>query len=74
MHFHCYLLRSTDGRLVLVDTGIGPKDSPAAVWAPVPEHSSGAVGSGTHIPQHGRCCSDLNSPCSAAIYEAVIFC
>ncbi|GAA4181789.1 MBL fold metallo-hydrolase [Streptosporangium oxazolinicum] len=36
MHFHCYLLRDASGRTVLVDTGIGPRDSPAASWAPVP--------------------------------------
>ncbi|MER5866336.1 MBL fold metallo-hydrolase [Kitasatospora sp. NPDC002040] len=36
LHFHCYLLRSPDGRTVLVDTGLGGADSPAAGWAPVP--------------------------------------
>ncbi|MEU7453899.1 MBL fold metallo-hydrolase [Streptosporangium roseum] len=41
LHFHCYLLRDAAGRTVLVDTGIGPEDSPAASWAPVP----GALGS-----------------------------
>ncbi|MER5425394.1 MBL fold metallo-hydrolase [Streptosporangium roseum] len=41
LHFHCYLLRDAAGRTVLVDTGIGPEDSPAADWAPVP----GALGS-----------------------------
>jgi glyoxylase-like metal-dependent hydrolase (beta-lactamase superfamily II) len=35
LHFHCYLLRG-NGRTVLVDTGIGGVDSPAASWAPVP--------------------------------------
>ncbi|MCT9932318.1 MBL fold metallo-hydrolase [Planotetraspora sp. A-T 1434] len=35
LHFHCYLLRAA-GRTVLVDTGIGGADSPAAGWAPVP--------------------------------------
>ncbi|GAA4589935.1 hypothetical protein GCM10023194_45500 [Planotetraspora phitsanulokensis] len=35
LHFHCYLLRA-GGRTVLVDTGIGGTDSPAAGWAPVP--------------------------------------
>ncbi|MEW9527545.1 MBL fold metallo-hydrolase [Microbispora sp. NPDC049125] len=35
LHFHCYLLRA-GGRTVLVDTGIGGFDSPAAGWAPVP--------------------------------------
>jgi glyoxylase-like metal-dependent hydrolase (beta-lactamase superfamily II) len=32
LHFHCYLV----GGKVLVDTGIGGVDSPAASWAPVP--------------------------------------
>ena len=36
LHFHCYLLRDHFGRTVLVDTGIGGTDSPAASWAPVP--------------------------------------
>ncbi|GGS62041.1 MBL fold metallo-hydrolase [Planobispora rosea] len=36
LHFRCYLLRDAAGRTVLVDTGIGPADSPAASWAPVP--------------------------------------
>ncbi|MFI6535315.1 MBL fold metallo-hydrolase [Nonomuraea sp. NPDC050547] len=36
LHFHCYLLRGRDGRLTLVDTGVGAADSPAAAWAPVP--------------------------------------
>ncbi|GAA2851125.1 hypothetical protein GCM10010517_08700 [Streptosporangium fragile] len=36
LHFHCYLLRDAAGRAVLVDTGIGPADSPASSWAPVP--------------------------------------
>ncbi|GII28316.1 MBL fold metallo-hydrolase [Planotetraspora mira] len=37
LHFHCYLLRA-EGRTVLVDTGVGGTDSPAAEWAPVPGH------------------------------------
>ncbi|MEU0521148.1 hypothetical protein [Streptosporangium sp. NPDC006007] len=41
-HFHCYLLRDTSGRTVLVDTGVGPEGSPASSWAPVP----GALGAG----------------------------
>jgi glyoxylase-like metal-dependent hydrolase (beta-lactamase superfamily II) len=36
LHFHCYLLRDPSGRTILVDTGIGGVDSPAASWAPVP--------------------------------------
>ncbi|GAA3108584.1 MBL fold metallo-hydrolase [Streptosporangium carneum] len=36
LHFHCYLLRDAVGRTVLVDTGVGPEDSLASSWAPVP--------------------------------------
>ena len=36
LHFHCYLLRVPVGPTVLVDTGLGPEDSPASSWAPVP--------------------------------------
>ncbi|MEV5410201.1 MBL fold metallo-hydrolase [Thermopolyspora sp. NPDC052614] len=35
LHFHCHLLRA-DGRLALVDTGVGGRTSPASSWAPVP--------------------------------------
>lgn len=35
LHFHCYLLLAA-GRTILVDTGVGGADSPAASWAPVP--------------------------------------
>lgn len=35
LRFRCYAVRTAQ-RLVLVDTGIGPVDSPAARWAPVP--------------------------------------
>ncbi|XVQ09153.1 MBL fold metallo-hydrolase [Spirillospora sp. CA-255316] len=36
LHFHCYLLRVPVGPTVLVDAGLGPEDSPASSWAPVP--------------------------------------
>ncbi|GAA0933940.1 MBL fold metallo-hydrolase [Nonomuraea longicatena] len=36
LHFHCFLLRDTDGHVTLVDTGVGPIGSPASSWAPVP--------------------------------------
>jgi glyoxylase-like metal-dependent hydrolase (beta-lactamase superfamily II) len=36
LHFHCFLLRTDAGPTVLVDTGLGEADSPAASWAPVP--------------------------------------
>lgn len=35
LRFRCYAVR-TANRLVLLDAGIGPADSPAARWAPVP--------------------------------------
>lgn len=35
LRFRCYAVR-TANRVVLLDTGIGPADSPAARWAPVP--------------------------------------
>ncbi|WP_290865725.1 MBL fold metallo-hydrolase [Hamadaea sp.] len=36
MRFRCFALRRPDGRVVLVDAGIGPADAPSASWAPVP--------------------------------------
>jgi glyoxylase-like metal-dependent hydrolase (beta-lactamase superfamily II) len=36
LRFHCFLLRDGSGNTALVDAGIGPSDSPAATWAPVP--------------------------------------
>ncbi|MBQ0983102.1 MBL fold metallo-hydrolase [Streptomyces sp. F63] len=36
LDFRCYAVRRPGGRVTLVDTGIGPADSPAAGWAPVP--------------------------------------
>lgn len=34
--FRCFAVRRPNGRTLLVDTGVGPADSPAAAWAPVP--------------------------------------
>jgi glyoxylase-like metal-dependent hydrolase (beta-lactamase superfamily II) len=36
LRFRCFAIRLPAGRVILVDTGIGPADSPAASWAPVP--------------------------------------
>lgn len=36
--FHCFLIRCPGGPTILVDTGVGPTDGPAASWAPVPGH------------------------------------
>jgi glyoxylase-like metal-dependent hydrolase (beta-lactamase superfamily II) len=38
LDFRCYAVRRPDGRVVLVDTGVGRADSPAATWAPTPGH------------------------------------
>jgi glyoxylase-like metal-dependent hydrolase (beta-lactamase superfamily II) len=34
--FRCFALRLDSGRVILVDTGIGPADAPSRSWAPVP--------------------------------------
>jgi glyoxylase-like metal-dependent hydrolase (beta-lactamase superfamily II) len=36
LRFRCFAVRLAHGRTILVDAGIGPADSPAAAWAPVP--------------------------------------
>jgi glyoxylase-like metal-dependent hydrolase (beta-lactamase superfamily II) len=36
LQFRCFAIRFDDGRVILVDTGIGPADAPAKAWAPVP--------------------------------------
>jgi glyoxylase-like metal-dependent hydrolase (beta-lactamase superfamily II) len=36
LRFGCFAIGLDDGGAVLVDAGIGPADSPAASWAPVP--------------------------------------
>ncbi|MFI7573423.1 MBL fold metallo-hydrolase [Micromonospora sp. NPDC049497] len=36
LSFRSFALRAGDGPVTLVDAGIGPADSPAASWAPVP--------------------------------------
>ena len=36
LRFRCFAIRRDDGPTILVDAGIGPADSPAASWAPVP--------------------------------------
>lgn len=34
--FHCFAIRRPNGRITLIDTGVGPEGSPASDWAPVP--------------------------------------
>jgi glyoxylase-like metal-dependent hydrolase (beta-lactamase superfamily II) len=36
LQFRCFACRLPDGRVILIDTGIGPADAPARTWAPVP--------------------------------------
>ncbi|WP_242905865.1 MBL fold metallo-hydrolase [Actinomadura terrae] len=43
LHFHCFVLRQPQGPTILVDTGIGAEDSPAAFWTPVPGGLLGAM-------------------------------
>ncbi len=43
LQFRCFLVRSA-GTTILVDAGIGPADSPAASWAPVPGRLPDSLG------------------------------
>ncbi|GLZ79348.1 MBL fold metallo-hydrolase [Actinorhabdospora filicis] len=36
LNFRAFAVRLPDGRVILIDAGIGPAGSPAATWAPVP--------------------------------------
>jgi glyoxylase-like metal-dependent hydrolase (beta-lactamase superfamily II) len=36
LRFRCFAIRLPGARVILVDTGIGPVDAPAASWAPTP--------------------------------------
>lgn len=36
LRFRVFAIRLEDGRVILVDAGIGPSDAPSASWAPVP--------------------------------------
>ncbi|WP_020579969.1 MBL fold metallo-hydrolase [Actinopolymorpha alba] len=38
LDFRCFLVHGPRDRLMLVDTGVGPADSPASGWAPTPGH------------------------------------
>jgi glyoxylase-like metal-dependent hydrolase (beta-lactamase superfamily II) len=41
--FRCYAIRRPDGRVTLVDTGIGPEGSVASDWTPVPGNLPAAL-------------------------------
>jgi glyoxylase-like metal-dependent hydrolase (beta-lactamase superfamily II) len=43
LDFRCFAVRSHNGMVTIVDTGIGPSNSPAASWAPVPGHLPDAL-------------------------------
>lgn len=47
LHFHCFLLRDQQGRVTLVDTGIGPTSS----WAPAPGKLGGELAAAGVAPQ-----------------------
>lgn len=36
--FRCFAIRRPDGRVAIVDLGVGPANAPAGSWAPVPGH------------------------------------
>lgn len=36
LRFRCFAVRHEDGRVVLVDLGVGPSTAPSRSWAPVP--------------------------------------
>ncbi|GLY65207.1 MBL fold metallo-hydrolase [Amycolatopsis taiwanensis] len=38
LDFRCFAIRRPDGRVALIDAGVGPEGSPASSWAPVPGH------------------------------------
>lgn len=38
LDFRCFAIRLPGGGVALVDAGVGPADSPASSWAPVPGH------------------------------------
>lgn len=43
LDFRCFAVRHHSGTVTVVDTGIGPSNSPAASWAPVPGHLPDAL-------------------------------
>ncbi len=38
LRFRAFAIRLEDGRVILVDAGIGPEGAPASAWAPCPGH------------------------------------
>jgi glyoxylase-like metal-dependent hydrolase (beta-lactamase superfamily II) len=43
LRFRAFAIRLDDGRVILVDAGIGPADAPAAAWAPCPGRLPGSL-------------------------------
>jgi glyoxylase-like metal-dependent hydrolase (beta-lactamase superfamily II) len=70
-HVHCYLLRSTDGGWMLVDTGLGARD-PEALWTPILAALDGPVERVfvTHLhPDHVGGAADIASLTGATVLQ-----
>ncbi|MER6255585.1 MBL fold metallo-hydrolase [Streptomyces sp. NPDC001584] len=50
LDFRCFAIARPGGRWVLVDAGVGPAESPAAAWAPVPGRLPDALASAGIAP------------------------
>jgi glyoxylase-like metal-dependent hydrolase (beta-lactamase superfamily II) len=42
--FHCFAIERPGGMIMLIDTGVGPENAPAARWAPMPGRLPEALG------------------------------
>lgn len=70
-HVHCYLLRSSSGGFVLVDTGLGSRD-PEARWRPLLDELDAPVESivVTHLhPDHVGGARDIADLTGAPVYQ-----
>jgi glyoxylase-like metal-dependent hydrolase (beta-lactamase superfamily II) len=70
-HVHCYLLRSSGGRWILVDTGLGTRD-PEARWRPVLDELDAPVERivVTHMhPDHVGGARDVAEVSGAPVYQ-----
>jgi glyoxylase-like metal-dependent hydrolase (beta-lactamase superfamily II) len=70
-HVHCYLLRSSSGRWILVDTGLGTRD-PEAKWRPVLDELDAPVERivVTHMhPDHVGGARDVHEVTGAPVFQ-----
>jgi glyoxylase-like metal-dependent hydrolase (beta-lactamase superfamily II) len=70
-HVHCYLLRSSSGGFILVDTGLGSRD-PAARWQPVLDELDAPIETivVTHLhPDHVGGARDIAELSGAAVHQ-----